>query len=99
MNAGRYLTGEKAKPHAGGRGVSVSADTWAGGGEGHATPETFAPLSLALAAVDAARATLDRYALATDSPAWGAVEAADLLDASRVALADAMTGGTRHDAA
>lgn len=99
MNAGRFVSPQNAKPHAGGRGASMSADTWAGGGDRHPTPQTFAPLSLALTAVDAARAALDRYALATDTPAWGAVEAADLLDASRAALTDAMTEGTHHEAA
>jgi hypothetical protein len=42
---------------------------------------------LALAAVDAARAQLARYAFATDSPAWQAVEVADQLDAAHDALA------------
>lgn len=42
---------------------------------------------LALTATDAARAQLERYALATDDPAPGLPEAADLLDAARAALA------------
>lgn len=42
----------------------------------------------ALAAIDAARDHLSRYALATDWPAVGAVEAADLLDAARDLLAE-----------
>ena len=40
-------------------------------------------LALTLAATNAARAQLARYALGTDTPAWGVVEAADLLDAAR----------------
>jgi hypothetical protein len=50
---------------------------------------------LAVAAIDAARAQLARYALATDWPPLGMVEASDLLDAARAALAE----GVRHDAA
>lgn len=42
--------------------------------------------SLALTAIDSARDHLSRYALATDWPALGVVEAADLLDAARAAL-------------
>lgn len=47
---------------------------------------------LALAAVDAARAQLARYAFATDSPEWQAVEAANQLDAAH----DALAGLVRH---
>lgn len=46
---------------------------------------------LALIALDAAREQLDRYAHATDEPAWQAIDAADLLDAARAALAKAST--------
>lgn len=49
-----------------------------------------ANLCLALAAVDAARAQLDRYASATDTPAWCAVDAADALDSARDLLAKAV---------
>ena len=48
-------------------------------------------LALALADVDAARARLDRYALATDAPAWQAVDAADALDTARALLAKAVS--------
>ena len=48
-------------------------------------------LVLALAATDAARAQLARYALVTDTPAWGVVEAADLLDAARAMLVEGAT--------
>ena len=44
---------------------------------------------LALSGLDDVRALLARYALMTDTPALGIVEAADLLDAARAAL-----GGT-----
>ena len=47
---------------------------------------------LSIAAIDAARAQLARYALATDWPPLGMVEASDLLDAARAALAE----GVRH---
>lgn len=49
-------------------------------------PEMGSMPGLALAAIDSARDHLARYALATDWPALGAVEAADLLDAARAAL-------------
>lgn len=42
---------------------------------------------LALAAIDTARELLAGYALRTDSPELGAVEAADYLDDARDALA------------
>ena len=41
---------------------------------------------LALSGLDDVRALLARYALTTDTPALGMVEAADLLDAARAAL-------------
>jgi len=46
-----------------------------------------AVLFLALSATDAARGQLSRYAAMTDAPVAGSVEAADLLDAARAALA------------
>ena len=52
---------------------------------GH-SPQQAAALSLVLSAMDTARTQLDRYALVTDTPAWGVVEAADLLDAARAVL-------------
>lgn len=52
------------------------------------TPEGRTARMLALTATDAACAQLARYALVTDWPAWGVVEAADLLDAARAMLAD-----------
>lgn len=51
-------------------------------------------LSLALAATDAAQAQLNRYAQATDQPAWDVVAAADCLDTAIKHLATAMTGGS-----
>lgn len=45
-----------------------------------------AALAMTLTTLDAARAQLLAYALTTDEPAHGAVEAADLLDAARAAL-------------
>lgn len=55
--------------------------------EAQHSPQDAAALILALAATDAARAQLARYALVTDTPAWEVVEAADLLDA----VADRLT--------
>lgn len=63
---------------------------------GHATADARGTLCLALAAIDAARQQLNRYATATDAPAWQMVDAADLLDAAAAAVADAVTGGTHH---
>jgi hypothetical protein len=51
------------------------------------SPQPCGARFLALSAMDAAQAQLDRYALATDDPEPGVVEAADLLDAARAALA------------
>lgn len=57
-----------------------------GAGEAkHTRPEADA-LILALSATDEARAFLQRYGGLTDTPAPGTVEAADLLDAARVLL-------------
>ena len=51
------------------------------------SPQTCAARFLALAAMDAAQAQLERYALATDDPDPCVVDAADLLDAARAAMA------------
>lgn len=53
----------------------------------HTGPEGDA-LILALSATDEARAYLQRYGGLTDTPAPGTVEAADLLDAARLVLAE-----------
>lgn len=50
-------------------------------------PDGEGALFLARVALDAALAQLSAYALTTDAPLSGAVEAADLLEAARVALA------------
>ncbi len=50
------------------------------------------PLQSAQADIARAIATLHRYALETDNPEHGAVEAADHLDAARAALAAALGG-------
>jgi hypothetical protein len=44
------------------------------------------PLVLALSAIDAAREQLGRYALATDDPLPGVIDAADWIDAAMLAL-------------
>ncbi len=62
-----------------------------GAGEAKHSPQEASALILALTATDAARAQLDRYAMATDAPVGGVVEAADLLDAARAALAGEAT--------
>lgn len=51
--------------------------------------------TLAVVAIDIARDQLARYALQTDSPAFGVVDAADLLDGAR----DALTQGIARDVA
>lgn len=51
-----------------------------------ATHEAASARLLAAVAMDAAQAQMDRYALATDDPEPGVVEAADLLHAARVAM-------------
>lgn len=60
----------------------------------HCTTEQASAHSLAVAAIDAARTQLARFALATEWPPLGMVEASDLLDAARAALAE----GVRHEA-
>lgn len=65
-----------------------------GAGRAEDTPEGMAALSMALAAVEAAQERLQAYALATDAPIAGVVEAADALDPARAALAAALTGGS-----
>ncbi len=50
------------------------------------SPQECAALFLARVALDAAQAQLGAYALATDDPHPGMVEAADLLDSARAAL-------------
>ena len=56
------------------------------------TTDTSAALLLALTAVYTARVQLDRYANATDSPAWQAIDAADLLEAAHDKLIAATRG-------
>lgn len=50
------------------------------------SPQEAQALFLARVAMDAAQAQLEAYALATNDPRPGSVEAADLLDAARAAL-------------
>jgi hypothetical protein len=69
---------------------------WASASGGHATADARDTLCLALAAIDAARQQMNRYASATDAPRWQVVDAADLLDAVAEAVAETMTGGARH---
>nr|MDQ3040718.1 hypothetical protein [Pseudomonadota bacterium] len=71
--------------------VSENTTAWASDSGMKHSPDEASALILALTATDGARAQLDRYAVATDAPAWGAVEAADLLDAARAALAGEAT--------
>lgn len=48
---------------------------------------------LALSAIDAARQQLDRYALATDDPAPGVIDAADCIEAAMLALSAELNSG------
>lgn len=73
--------------------ASLAADGMKGAGakaNGHCgaqhSPQEVAALFLARVAMDAAKAQLDAYALATVDPHPGVVEAADLLDAARAGL-------------
>jgi hypothetical protein len=84
------------KPRAVRRRASDNTGAWASASGGHATADARDTLCLALAAIDAARQQLNRYATATDAPAWQVVDAADLLDAVAAGVADAVTGGTHH---
>lgn len=68
----------------------------AGTSASHSIADGRDTLCLALAAVNAARQQLSRYAAAIDTPAWRAVDAADLLDAAAACVADALTGGPAH---
>ena len=70
--------------------------TWASTSSNHASADARDTLCLALAAIDAARQQLNRYAAATDAPAWRIVDAADLLDVVAACVADAVTGGPQH---
>lgn len=56
------------------------------------TPDASAALLLALTAVHTARVQLDKYATATDAPAWQVVDAADLLEVAHDKLAAAARG-------
>ena len=80
---------QKAKPGAGGRRASQGANAWRAASEAKDTATATLSRILALSAMDAAAEHFDAYALATDDPAPGTVEAADLLDAARDALAGA----------
>ena len=79
----------KAKPGAGGRRASQGANTWTATSEAKDTATATLARIRVLIALDASREQLDRYALATDQPEPGIVEAADLLDAARAAMAGA----------
>ena len=83
----------KTKPGAARRRASENVGSGQGSNGGKSSPGEAAALLLALMGVDIARAHLDRYALETDSPAWGAVDAADFLDIVRDLLTAAMAGG------
>ena len=62
-----------------------SANAQGVGGLQH-SPQATAALFATRVAIQAAQAQLDAYALTTDDPPDGMVEAADLLDAARAAL-------------
>ena len=83
-------------PRAVRRRAGDNAGTWASTSKDHPTRVGADALSLALAAVDGARQQLNRYASATDEPAWQAVDAADLLDVVSRLIAEAVTGEAFH---
>lgn len=84
------------KPRAVRRRAMDNTGTWASASVDHVSAEARDTLCLALAAVDAARQQLNRYANATDKPAWQVVDVADLLDVVGTFLGDAVTGGASH---
>ena len=84
------------KPRAVRRRAMDNTRAWASASGDDATGDARDTLCLALAAIHAARQQLQRYAIATDAPAWQVVDAADLLDAVAAGVADAMTGGAHH---
>ena len=77
----------KAKPHAGGRGVSQTAPTHALRSGFETRPELARMLCRAWLATSDARKQLAAYAREIDEPFLGLVEAADALD-----LADQLLG-------
>ena len=77
----------KAKPGADGRRASQGANAWTATSEAKDTATATLARILALSAMDSAREHFDAYALATDEPGPGMMEAADLLDAARAAMA------------
>jgi hypothetical protein len=80
------MTPEKAK--AGWRaGCSQSAGTWASGSEGEHSPTLRRWRTVARMGVALAGWALDRYARATDEPAWTVIDAADHIDAAAQYLA------------
>lgn len=81
---------EKTKPPGWHPAASEVAEVWDNGGDDD-TGDT-PPRLLALFAVDTGREILNRYALDTDWPEAGVVEALDHLDAARDCLAQ---GGER----
>ena len=82
---------EKTKPEGGNLQASEITTAWESDSRTEHSPHEAAALILALTATDAARGQLSRYAGMTDAPAWGTVEAADLLDAARVMLSRVVT--------
>lgn len=74
-----------ARRHAGNHGVNNHACTW-GNTEENATRRMRAWRFIAGLAMAIAARALDRYALATDTPELGVVEAADWLSSARDAL-------------
>lgn len=84
------------KPRAVRRRALNNTGAWASASGRDTTADAHDTLCLALAAIEAARQQLNRYATATDAPAWQVVDAADLLDTAAACVADAVTGGPHH---
>jgi hypothetical protein len=82
------MSGGPTKAKAGWRaGCSQDAGTWASGSEAEHSPMLRRWRTMARVGVALAGWALDRYALATDAPAPGTVEAADCIDAAAHYLA------------
>lgn len=84
------------KPCAVRRRAMDNTGAWASTSGDDASGDARDTLCLALAAIDTACQQLNRYATATDAPAWQVVEAADLLDVVAACVADAVMGRLHH---
>ena len=88
---------EKKKPDACRQRALDEDRTGQGAIESKDTPQQSAKLVLMLSLIQSLQVLANEYALETDSPAWGVVDAADLVDAAHDEIAFAMLGGGSHE--